>query len=292
MTRYPYTPVLGWSASRYHAFATCKRQYYYQYYGNRDREVDQRKLKFLHGLTSGPLEVGNAVHATLAALARRLRRTARPIDVDRFHSFGRTRIRRACKDGTFHELYYGDTPSLDPQPLLEKVERCLRNFLESRWRSWLAGEARRYRTQWVIEPGDYGQIRIGGYKAYCKVDFAFPADDGLVHILEWKTGRRDRAYHNAQLRGYAAYARETFAKAPANVRPYLVYLDDPYEERSLRITEEDLDDLAGTVRNQTLAMYEYCEDPRQNIPLPRERFPLTDQAATCRFCNFREFCGR
>jgi CRISPR/Cas system-associated exonuclease Cas4 (RecB family) len=292
VTRYPYTPALGWSASRYHTFATCKRQYYYQYYGNRDGEVDQRKLKFLQNLTSGPLEVGNAVHATLAALTRRLRKTARPIDVERFHSYGWARLRKALKEGTFHEVYYGEAASIDPQPLFDKVERCLRNFLESRWCSWLAGDARRYRTQWVIEPGDYGQIRIGGLKAYCKVDFAFPTGDGLVHILEWKTGRPDRAYHNAQLRGYAAYARETFAKAPENIRPYLVYLDDPYEERSLPITEEDLGDLARTVRDQTLEMYGYCEDPQQNTPLPRERFPMTELPATCRFCNFRELCDR
>ncbi len=292
VSRYPFSPVLGWSSSRYQVFATCKRQYYYRYYGSRDPQLDQRRLKLLQDLTSGPLEVGSTVHDTLAALARRLQRTTRPVDRERFVRFGRTRMERRVADKRFIEAYYGDLVGPDGELMLQKTERCLRNFLESRWYEWLTGDALQYRSQWVIEPGDYGEMRIGGYKAYCKVDFAFPVDDGRVHVVEWKTGRPDRSRHNAQMRGYVAYAREAFAKAPANIRPHLVYLDDPYEERSLRIRQEDLDDLAATIRDQTHEMYQYCENPQENVPLPRDRFLLTEQVSSCRYCNFRELCGR
>jgi hypothetical protein len=292
MPYYPYSPVLGWSASRYQAFCNCKRQYYYRYYGAKDPDLDQEKLRILFGLTSGPLQVGNTVHDTMATLARRLQRTAKQIDAEKFLAFGRGIAAKQFSERTFTEVYYGDVAALEVEPLFDKIERCLRNFLRSRWHSWLTGDALRFRTQWVIEPGDYGETRIGGYKAYCKVDFAFPTADGLIHILEWKTGRPDRARHNAQLRGYVAYATDAFAKAPVNMRPHLVYLDDPYEERTLPMTDKDLDHMATVVREQTGEMYEYCADHEQNVPLPRDRFELTEQTTLCRHCNFRELCDR
>ena len=34
---YPFSRELGWSHSRYEKFATCRRQYWYSYYGKHDR---------------------------------------------------------------------------------------------------------------------------------------------------------------------------------------------------------------------------------------------------------------
>ena len=72
--KYPFTPVLGWSVSRYDKFTTCKRQYYYDYYAKYDVEVPQQRIAFLRSLTSVPLEVGNLVHDTISTLLNRLRR--------------------------------------------------------------------------------------------------------------------------------------------------------------------------------------------------------------------------
>jgi hypothetical protein len=30
--QFPYTPILGWSMSRFNLFSICKRKYYYHYY--------------------------------------------------------------------------------------------------------------------------------------------------------------------------------------------------------------------------------------------------------------------
>ena len=117
MPYYPYTPVLGWSASRYQAFCDCKRQYYYRYYASKDPDVDQEKLAFLSRLTSGPLEVGNAVHDTMATLARRLQKTAKPIDAERFLAFGRGIAAKQFAEKTFAEVHYGEATAPDEEPL-------------------------------------------------------------------------------------------------------------------------------------------------------------------------------
>ena len=37
--KFDYTPILGWSVTRYDKFLTCKRQYYYEYYGKYDPDI-------------------------------------------------------------------------------------------------------------------------------------------------------------------------------------------------------------------------------------------------------------
>ena len=43
--RFPFTSILGWSATRYETFSICKRKYYYQYYSKYDREVEVRLIQ-------------------------------------------------------------------------------------------------------------------------------------------------------------------------------------------------------------------------------------------------------
>ena len=41
-----FTPILGWSFSRYGIFSDCKRKYYYQYYGKYDTQYKRDKIDF------------------------------------------------------------------------------------------------------------------------------------------------------------------------------------------------------------------------------------------------------
>ncbi|HIF68834.1 MAG TPA: hypothetical protein EYQ29_05885 [Candidatus Lambdaproteobacteria bacterium] len=68
-------------------------------------------------------------------------------------------------------------------------------------------DAVRFAADWIIELSNYGETRINGLKAYCKVDFLVPMEDEL-HILDWKTGRKDVQKHRRQLIGYAGWARQ------------------------------------------------------------------------------------
>ena len=31
--QFPFTPILGWSSTRYDMFSLCRRRYFYHYYG-------------------------------------------------------------------------------------------------------------------------------------------------------------------------------------------------------------------------------------------------------------------
>lgn len=287
--KYPFTPVLGWSVSRYDKFTTCKRQYYFDYYAKFDNEVPQHKLAFLKHLTSIPLEVGNLVHNTIAALLNRLKRSSDPINTDKVLEYGRNLVDKAILSKTFQEIYYSQSEWLDADDLKHRVTLCLRNFFNSKWYEWLTNDTAVRRDQWVVEPEDYGEIRVKGLKAYCKVDFLFPMQDGTLCISDWKTGKADAKKHTRQMNGYVLYAQDIFGVTANQVKPVVAYLGGTYDELSINFSQGDLDEFAAQIARETDEMTQYCDTVRDNTPKPKDCFPQ-QTSNLCSYCNYRELC--
>ncbi|MCL0059562.1 PD-(D/E)XK nuclease family protein [Dehalococcoidia bacterium] len=290
LRKYPFTPILGWSVSRYEKFDRCKRWYYYDYYARKhDKDVSPQDLAFLRSLTSASLEIGNAVHDTIATLLRRLKRKTSPIDTEKVLNYSSSQVDRAIEGKNFLEVYYGQRETIDAADLKDRVGSCLKNFFGSRWYEWLTGEAIPGRSSWIIEPGDYGELRINGLKAYCKADFLFPITEGNLCILDWKTGKADRERHRRQMMGYVLYARDIFKVAADEVKAVIVYLDEPNEELESSFSGSELDEFAGQIAKETEEMYRYCENIEENIPRPKSFFPK-QAGRLCAYCNYRELC--
>jgi hypothetical protein len=200
-------------------------------------------------------------------------------------------VDRAIKDKTFYEVCYKQLDAIDPDEVKDKIATCLGNFFNSRWYRWLIEEAIIQRDNWVIEPKDYGEMRINGLKVYCKVDFLFPASEGKIYILDWKTGKVDIAKYTRQMKGYVLYAKEMFNIAAEQVRPVIAYLGDNYEELDYSFTESDLGEFATWIALETEEMYRYCESIEENIPKAKSCFPQ-ESGNFCGYCNYKEFCGR
>lgn len=288
--KYPFTPILGWSVSRYEKFALCKRWYYYDYYARKyDIDISPQELAFLRSLTSASLEIGSVVHDTIATLLRRLKKKTSPIDIEKVLNYSYSQVDRTVESKNFLEVYYGERETIDADDLKDRVGICLKNFFGSRWYEWLTGEAIPGRSSWIIEPGDYGELRVNGLKAYCKVDFLFPIAEGNLCVLDWKTGNADRGKHRGQMMGCVLYARDIFKVAADEVKTVIVYLSQPNEEMENSFSESQLDGLAGQIAKETQEMYRYCENIEENIPMARSFFPK-QEGRLCAYCNYRELC--
>ncbi len=297
--KFEYTPILGWSVSRYDTFATCRRKYWYSYYAACDLEFDLRAINSLKNLTSIPLEIGNITHKVIKTLLDRVKKTPVPIDSDRFLDFVRRKTLETAAGKRFSEIYYRELEDINAEEeILPSVLKASRNLLESERFLWLLSDAQARRDEWIVDPEGYGECRIDGMKAYCKVDFLFPVGDELV-ILDWKTGKESRMAasehldkHGRQMRGYVAWAHFQFEHDVAKIKPYVAYLLPDYRERSYSGNEFDIEDFADTIREETEQMYAYCRDAEENFPKAKEEFEMTHNLAICKFCNFRELCGR
>ncbi len=286
--KFDFTPILGWSVSRYDTFTTCRRRYYYTYYAKFDPEYSADKINRLKKMTSIPLEVGNIVHDIIKVLLERLRKTDQQIDGRRFYDYARKITGQYCQK-TFSEIYYNEIQQLDIDDIYESVRLNLSNLLNSQRFMWLLQNAIKHKDQWVIEPPGYGQTVIRGLKAYCKVDFLFPVDD-VLYIMDWKTGKADQTKHSKQMVGYSAWAAFHFDHAPERIRPIIAYLKPDYAEETLSVSQSDTDRFADIVENETREMYAYCANIEENIPKEKSLFEKTNVSIFCDYCNFRELC--
>lgn len=286
---YAFSPVLGWSISRYEVFDKCKRQYYFSYYSKYVDSIPVYKINQLKELTSVPLEIGNVVHDVLEAFLQRLQRSDSRIDEKRFFEYARRLASQYFTEKTFLEIYYGYTDKIDMDNVLKKIYECLENFINSPIYSWIFMVAIRDRSNWMIEPGGYGETRLGGLKAYCKMDFLLPVDNE-IHILDWKTGKRDEVKHAAQLLGYAAATNHNFNVPLKYIFPKIVYLHPDYDELQVECGDKDFGHLYKIIRDQTQEMYAFCQNAEQNIPKQFDTFSMSPSPTLCKQCRFQELC--
>jgi CRISPR/Cas system-associated exonuclease Cas4 (RecB family) len=286
---FPFTHILGWSATRYDLFSVCKRRYFFHYYAKYDLEIQVRRLTRFKELVTLPLETGGIVHQVIEALLNRLKSTTQDIDRPRFHAYADNLIAQSLEQKPFEEVVYGEVSQIDPADLAPKIHACLDNLLASRRYAWLVEEAVATAPEWIIDPPGYGETRLQDLKVYCKVDFLFPLGDEL-HIVDWKTGKTDSAKHRKQLLGYATWAAHHFEVDPTVIQPSIAYLHPEYSEVHQNFTAVDLENFAVQVRAETEEMYEYCRDVTQNIPLDKPAFPTVDDERICRYCAYRGVC--
>jgi hypothetical protein len=287
--QFPFTPILGWSNSRYELFSICKRKYFYHYYNKYDPDLARREIMQFRHLVTIPLEIGSIVHEVIEALLRRLKQSTEPIDTGKFVEYALGVARNAIRSKQFEEIAYAQMDNIGEGDLAPGIQESLLNLIESERYEWLAEKAVEHAQGWVIDPPGYGETRLGDLKAYFKVDFLFPYKDGF-HIMDWKTGKADQERHRKQLMGYSTWACYHFEVDPAKVWPRIAYLRPDYHEVEETFDTDDLEHFAVQVRAETDEMYEYCRDIQANIPVEKDEFIRVDNPRICEYCNFRGIC--
>jgi len=104
MKTFNYTPILGWSVSRFYTFKICKRKYYYNYYGKYDDNF--KLIKELKKLTSVALEIGNITHDIIKSILERLIILNKSIDKKKLEKYCYEISTKYCEDKIFSEVYY------------------------------------------------------------------------------------------------------------------------------------------------------------------------------------------
>jgi len=289
LKRFDYTPILGWSMTRFNVFSICKRKYYYQYYAKYDPEFPRAMIDDLKELTTIPMESGAIAHDIIQVLLQRLAHTQDAVDTERLFEYALDITQGRCRARRFSEVYYHEREDVSLDDVFPRVQGSLENLLASDRFQWFCDPTIQDYENWLIEPPGFGETRIKGMKAYCKVDFLLPEGEELL-IFDWKTGKQDADKHGAQLIGYAAWASFHFEIDPQAIRPIIVYLFPDYGEMELRFDAEDVVEFEQRVRAEREEMFGFCQDVEKNIPKEKSVFPKTSNRRICEYCNFRELC--
>ena len=292
---YPYTKILGWSNSRYDLFCSCKRKYLYSYYP-KTFGSQESKIKELKNLTTTALEIGNLYHDIMEVFLERLQESDVPIDEKKLFAFIDKLCRNKLSQKVFFEKYY-KTGEVDFDVIAAKVKDCVEIFLKSPTFEWIKSISMDERKLWLVEAGSkmngkkyFGETKIGGLKAYCKMDFIF-IKDKKIHILDWKTGKKDEAKHKKQLLGYAAAAKTLSEQLKSSdIFPKAVYVNGTYDELNLSVCDEEIDNFAEVVAKETEEMQSFCSDIEENLPLTLDKFDKCQRQSFCNYCEFQELC--
>ncbi|MDC0272543.1 PD-(D/E)XK nuclease family protein [Crocinitomicaceae bacterium] len=290
MKKFPFTSILGWSSSRYDVFSTCKRKYYYRYYAKHDTDFALDQINRLKQLTTVPLTVGSIAHDVIETLLKRLQKSDADIDTSRLKEHIAKMVEDTIQKSKFFEIYYQKQEELDKESMVEAIYKCLQLFIESDRYAWINQQPMEQRHKWVIEPPGFGETRINDLKAYCKVDCMIPTEEG-VYIFDWKTGKNDVSKHRKQLIGYSLYAHNNFGHAEKDIRAFLVYLKDEFDEAELELQEGEVKQFYETLADDTTEMQSYCTDVDKNTPKGKDEFEMID-SGLCGYCEFKELCGK
>jgi len=293
---YPFTKILGWSNSRYDLFCLCKRKYLYFYYSSSFGKLES-KIKDLKNLTTVSLEIGNIYHDMMEVFLERLQKSDAPINEQKLFSYVDNLCAKKLPQKIFFENYYNKI-NVNFAEISEKVKACIRNFLNSPILEFLNSIEMTQRKLFLVEAGSkmygkkyFGETRIDGIKAYCKMDFIF-VKDGKIYILDWKTGKKDEHKHTKQLYAYALAAKCLNSEIKSEeIFPKSVYVNGAYDELSLIVTDERLIETTKIIKDETEQMQKFCSNIEENIPLPVDIFEKSQRESVCRMCEFQELCS-
>jgi len=285
----PDRPSFSWSASRHDTFASCRRRYFYSYYGAlEDEEI--RRLKKLSAL---PLWAGSVVHDAIEAFLHEhdavpapeaqealIRQTVHGTMVSNWRESeagGRFRL--------FEHEYQVPVEQEDKRIAVNVVMRSLRSFFRSEALARVMALGREQRL--ALE--DLVSFPVGGTEVFLRMDLAYREGDGRVVIVDWKTGRGEGRFNEVQVAGYALYAVEQgWVAEPEQITTELDYLVLPKTVRR-SVTGTRIEEARRFIERSARDMKALLVDPVANVGRI-EDFPRVDRPQMCRRCNFRRLC--
>ena len=293
----------SWSFSRHNTFNTCKRKYYYSYYGswggwNKEANDLSQKLYMLNKMTSLPMLAGSIVHDEVERTLKILRygrnadqEKSRDNVVKNFKQSWAQSKNEEWRDSpkwktNLFEHYYGKKPS--DQELFD-----IRDLMVNSIDGFFASDSYRFiqtmsDTQWLaIEELD--SFEIHGAKLWVKLDFAIRHGE-RVYIYDWKTGKVVKE-NEVQLAVYAIYAQQKWDVDLRLIRLFDVYLNQQLPVK-VKPTDKLISSASEFIQSSVDDMKELLAD-RENNKAEIDLFPVASEdreSYPCSYCSFQTVC--
>lgn len=318
MSDKPFVNDLTWSVSRSRLFRSCPRAYYYQYYGSwggwsYQAPAQARLLYLLKQMTSFPLWGGDVVHRLIKKTLLTFQETRQIPSLAQLQEEARQALNQGWQESrkglwkqdpkgrtNLFEHYYGEEgETVSPeqiQALRTKVFDAMEGFLSCGVLEALAplpvgqwGSVDRLDTFVAGELPPMGNAPALPLKVWCALDLSYQDSQGLLHILDWKTGSEHREELRLQLSCYALYALETWNVPLERISLEGVFLNDAGRISHYEISPETLVTAREQILKSANAMRAKLQDPLQNTT-QEEDFPCTSDPRNCSRCPFRKVC--
>ncbi len=316
----PLVNTFSWSVSRARLFRTCRRAYYYMYYGSwggwdREAPLLVRQLYLLKQIQSLILWGGSLAHQ-VAADALKAHAAGSPMpDVAALQERAVQLLRKGWIESVrrewladpkrrlnLFEHYYGDGRTVDrdlTDALKARVLDAVASFRQSDTlaeamaqpvRNWLSIEALDQFTCGELPPSQEGGAPVP-VPVWCALDFAYMDGDGKLHIVDWKTGSEHKEELRLQLACYALYAMGKWRLPLESLVLQGVFLNDGGRASFYEMGSETLVAAKDQMLNNARAMREALQNPEENVAAEAD-FPCNASGGACATCPFLKVCPR
>ena len=276
----------SWSVSRHQLFISCPKAYYYNHYGSwggweADADENTRKLYILKNIRPMVTWIGSIIHDlikdTLTAYSRG--ESAFPT-ADELKEKALQAMRSGWRDSVRKHV-----PREETDAIKERVLECIDNFANSAIVKTIKSVP--FLNWKPIDTLD--TFAIDDLKVWCAVDFAYTDADGVLHIIDWKTGSEKKDALRFQLACYALYALEKWYVPVEKIAPHGVFLYDGARVSDFSVDAALLVSAKDQILTSAQAMKAKLKDVANNVA-EEEDFPCNPNEFNCRNCNFREVC--
>lgn len=298
--------IFSWSKSRAEEFEECKRKYYYARYlswGGWEEHAPKpvRLAYILKNLKNRWAWKGETVHHVVESVLKGLR-SGRPMPQEEAlalltktmrENYLASKAKKYLKDpkrspGLFEHEY--DKPVTDAvwKGVHDEAAACLKNLFASPLYKELEAEDK---SGWLVIE-DLEEFDFNGAKIFVKLDFA-RRRDGVIEIIDWKTGKEKEEGAAVQIGAYAIYAMQKWNVPLSKIRAYLVYLTNPVPAlQEQPLSEPMLEKARAFIAASIGDMRAMLVDVEKNVPKPREAFPFTENVRLCSNCSFYKLCEK
>lgn len=298
---------LSWSLSRHQKFTECRRAYWFHYYRSwggweSDAPAWKREIYVLKQLGNRFTWAGSIAHAAIRGTLTAIR-ARRPVDPERVlrrvhrvmrQDFVSSREKRQWRDtirrdfNGLVEHEYGDAVTQESwHQAWVTVRDALQWFFDSKWpgiaQSLQPDEWLEVDNQAISESSHH----LRGVKVYAVPDFAFRRD-GVVHVVEWKTGESARP-HELQMVGSSLFVENRHGIALKDLRASVVFLNSG-REQSVELNPAAVARYHSTFANSFAAMKSVLANAKKNVPLGEASFAPSGNPAVCARCPYRRPC--
>jgi len=292
--------IFSWSSSRARSFSTCKRKYYFQYYGHWGGWLSQsdeitKKIYFLKKMSSIPQIIGLIIHQQIENILKKLKKgsiiSREKVLKESIDSFKKSwneskskKWKKSPKDYTnLYEHFYKEEPSRENLlKVKDKIEKCINGFYDSDSFKFI----KQLSNSDVLSIEQMSFFDFEDTKIYVNLDFAVK-HDGKIYIYDWKTGQRVEE-DERQLSIYAIYANQRWDKDFDLIRLFDVYIFRNLPVK-IKLNIRSIHDTKKYVRNSIKEMHSMLDDVGKNIA-NIDNFPMVENVNICKKCQYKSLC--
>lgn len=291
----------SWSNSRNSVFRECRRKYYYSYYGHWggwefDAPDEVRQMYILGKLKNRFMWAGGVVHDSVKNVLEETKSGRVPlmnrlINLTREemrHDFESSKNKMYWQDpkscALFEHEYNAEVKDEKWKDLWKHVETCIQNFYSSD----IFDMVKNIDFSLWLPIEEFQAFLFEDTKINVKLDFAYRDRNGSIIIIDWKTGKSERARSDVQLGCYTLFAIDHWNVDSEKVKTIEYNL---YHKRGItnKLDAGDIEEIKGYMGKSIREMKSLLVDPVQNIA-SQDNFAKILNREICSSCNFKRIC--